>query len=313
MTLSQASQFASLKVPAWRLVAVRIHNVFEIQIALNMERRISPIYYIDQWWFLIRISNVHFHFHVWLPDSKYQVLILNWRDIFLGGIVFSPPVRWGLLDFMWAVLLLLLLLLSSHLVHLLASCMSQGADRSGQLRTSTRRVRLQWAAPDLKPALQIAVGSAGPQLGAWDCSGQRRTSPRGLPSGVGSAGPHPGISRAEWAAPDLTSQKICQKICQNICQKYVRQECQKICQKQCQKICQKKCQILVIWQKRMSERMSEDMSEDVSEEMSEDMSIEMSDKNVRRDVKRYVKRYVRNMSDKNAGRNVTRFFNRNVT
>ena len=87
--------------------------------------------------------------------------------------------------------------------------------------------------------LQIAVGSAGPQQRAPDCSGQRRTSTGWLWSGLGNAGPHPGSSRAKWAAPDLSYQKICQTICQ----------------------------------KRMSERMSEDMSE----EMSEDMSIEMSD------------------------------------
>ena len=67
-----------------------------------------------------------------------------------------------------------------------------------------------------------------------DCSGHRRTSPGGLWSGVGNAGPHPGGSGADWATPGLTSQKVCQKICQ----KYVRQECQKICQKKCQKICQ---------------------------------------------------------------------------
>ena len=103
-------------------------------------------------------------------------------------------------------------------------------DCSGQRRTSTASSRLQWAAPDLNSELQIAVGSAGPQPRAPDCSGQRRTSPGELPSGLGNAGPHPGSSRADWAAPDLS----CQKICQKICQKYVSQECPKICQKKCQ-------------------------------------------------------------------------------
>ena len=68
---------------------------------------------------------------------------------------------------------------------------------------STWTSRLQWAAPDLNRELQIAVGSAGPQpgssgadwatpgltRGALERTGQRRTSPGDLPSGVGSAGP----------------------------------------------------------------------------------------------------------------------------
>ena len=116
---------------------------------------------------------------------------------------------------------------------------------NGQPRISTASCRSQWA--------------AGPQPGSQDYNGQRRTSTGELASGVGSAGPHPGSSRAEWAAPDLTSQKKevrryvrkcqkeCQKKCQKKCQKrmsedmsekdvrkYVRQECQRICQKECQ-------------------------------------------------------------------------------
>ena len=66
---------------------------------------------------------------------------------------------------------------------------------------------LQWAAPDLNCKLQIAVGSAAPQQGAGEWRGLRRTSTTDLPSGVGSAGPRPGICRAEWAAPDLSRQK----------------------------------------------------------------------------------------------------------
>ena len=37
--------------------------------------------------------------------------------------------------------------------------------------------------------LYVAMGNAGPQQGAPDCSGQRRTSTGSFPSGVGSAGP----------------------------------------------------------------------------------------------------------------------------
>ena len=134
-------------------------------------------------------------------------------------------------------------------------------------QTSTWTSRLRWAAPDLNSELQIAVGSAGPQQRAPDCSGQRRTSPGELPSGLGSAGPHPGSSRADWAVPGLSGQKIFQKICQKRMSETMQKKCQKICHEICQK--------------RMSERMSEDMSE----EMSEDMSIEMSERNVKKNVR----------------------------
>ena len=140
---------------------------------------------------------------------------------------FSPPVRWGLLDFMWAVLLLLLLLLLLPLLLpllrlLLAVIFAIIFASCGQRQISTWSSRLQWAAPDLNSELQIAVGSAGPQQRAPDCSGQRRTSSAGLRSGLGNAGPHPGSSRAEWAAPDLSCQKICQIYVRNMSEKNVR-------------------------------------------------------------------------------------------
>ena len=96
------------------------------------------------------------------------------------------------------------------------------------LRVVLLSCMLQWAAPDLNCKLQIAVGSAGPQPGAQDYSGQRRTSTGELASGVCSAGPHPGSFRAEWATPDLTSQK-------KDVRRYVKKECQKICQHECPK------------------------------------------------------------------------------
>ena len=114
--------------------------------------------------------------------------------------------------------------------------------RCRQMSTWTSRV--QWAAPDLNSELQIAVGSAGPQpgssgadwatpdltRGARERSGQRRTSPGDLPSGVGSAGP------------------------------------------------------------QLPEDMSEDVSEICQKRMSEHMSENVSDQNVRKHVKRYVRR-----------------------
>ena len=92
---------------------------------------------------------------------------------------FSPPARWGLLDFIRAVLLLLRLLLLILLVLLLlavqipvgtagpqplgtAGPQPRVADRTGHCRTSTASSRSQWALPDLNRELQIPVGTAGP-------------------------------------------------------------------------------------------------------------------------------------------------------
>ena len=188
--------------------------------------------------------------YVPLPTSANLLL----RSDIPGVCPFSPPVRWGLLDFMWAVLLLFLLPLPLLLlvrVLLLcaiissiffASCMLQGADRSGQRRTSTGSSRLQWAAPD-SSRLQWAAPGLTP--GAPERSGQRRTSPGELPSEVGSARPH---------QPEDMSKEM-SEICQT--------------------------------------KMSEDMSEEMSEDMSTELSDNVSDKNVRKDVRRYVNRNVR--------------------
>ena len=65
--------------------------------------------------------------------------------------VFPPPARWGSLDFIRVVSLLLLLLLLLW-----------------QPRISTASSRSQWALPNLKRELQISVGTAGPQRLAQD-------------------------------------------------------------------------------------------------------------------------------------------------
>ena len=109
----------------------------------------------------------------------------------------SPPARWGLLDFIRAVLLLLRLLLHLLLVLLLAVQIPVGTagppprapDPSGHCRTSTASSRSQWALPDLHRELQIAVGTAGPQPRLPGCSGHCRTSTA--------------ISKSQWALPDL--------------------------------------------------------------------------------------------------------------
>ena len=134
-----------------------------------------------------------------------------------------------------------------RVVRFYVSCPSSSSSSSSSSSPSPPRPPLCRHLRHHLRQLYVAMGSARPQQGAPECSGQRRTSTgssrlqwaapdlnRELQIAVGSAGPHPGGSRAEWAAPDLS----CQKICQKICQKYVSQECQKICQKKCQKICQ---------------------------------------------------------------------------
>ena len=94
----------------------------------------------------------------------------------------SPPARWGLLDFIRAVLLLRLLTR-----RLLPAVQIPG----GRSRTSTASSRSQWALPDLhrEHDFQIAVGTAGPQPRLPDRSGHCRT-----PTAT---------SRSQWALPDL--------------------------------------------------------------------------------------------------------------
>ena len=109
---------------------------------------------------------------------------------------------------------------------------SPAADRSGNCRTASASSRSQWALRDFICQLQIAVGTAGPQLQAADCSGQRRTSTASsrsqwalpdlmceLQIPVGNAGPQPrapdpsgqrrtstASSRSQWATPDLNGE-----------------------------------------------------------------------------------------------------------
>ena len=173
----------------------------------------------------------------------------------VNGSNFSQFARWGLLDFIRAVLLLLRLLArrllfavqipvgtagppprapdpSGHCRTSTATSRSQWGpqprlpDRSGHCRTSTATSRSQWALPDLNRDFQIAVGTAGPQPRLPDRSGHCRTSTGRM------------------------------------------------------------------WEK-MSDRMSEDMPdrmpERMSERMSEDMPDRMSEDYARKNVRRYVR------------------------
>ena len=155
---------------------------------------------------------------------SYYIWLVVWN-------IFSPPARWGLLDFIRVVLLLLLLLLLHHLcihshVHFRLANSSPSSSptsaRSGHCWTSTARVWAHWAPLDLN-------------LGPSELSEHRWTSTWDPSSSVKTAGPQAGTLRAQWAPLDLNGQIECQKICQIECQK----ECQKICQVECQVECQK--------------------------------------------------------------------------
>ena len=171
--------------------------------------------------------------------------------------------------------------------------------------------RCRQMSPDVNTDLQIAVGSAGPQQRAPDCSGQRRTSTGGLWSGLGNAGPQPGSSGADWATPDLnlgalerTGQR---RTSPRDLPSGVGSAGPQLPEDMSEDVSE-------ICQKRMSERMSEDMSEEMSENMSKDMSEEMSDimsEKMSEEMsgnmsEKNVKRYVRNMSNKNVRRYVRR-------
>ena len=161
-------------------------------------------------------------------------------------IDYSPPVRWGLLDFMSVSspppppprppppLLSLCTSLSICCVHVMC-------------RTSTTILWVQCGVPDLNREPVSSVWRAGPQPRAREFSVACRTPTASPWVQCGAPDPNRDPVSSVWrVGPQVMCQKICQK------------EWQKICQKESQKICQKKCQ--------------KDMSEDMSERMSKDMS-----------------------------------------
>ena len=139
--------------------------------------------------------------------------------------VFSPPARWGLLDFIRVVVLLFLAIL----LLLLASPSSFSSTMSASTSTSTS------ALPPLRQ-IPSSVCAAGPQpgtfpaqcapldfnLGPSQLSVHRWTSTWDLPRSVCTAGLQPETFPAQ-----------CQKICQIKCHKICQIECQKICQIEC--------------------------------------------------------------------------------
>ena len=182
-----------------------------------------------------------------------------------GNAFYSPPARWGLLDFIRAVLLLRLRLL--HLLRLLlhrelqipvgtAGPPPRAPDASGHCRTSTASSRSQWALPDLHRELQIPVGTAGPQPRLPDRSGHCRTSTA--------------TSRSQWAQPDLNRDF---QIAVGTAGPQPRLpdrsgHCRTSTGRMREKMSDRMSEDMP---DRMPERMSERMSEDMPDRMSEDM------------------------------------------
>ena len=168
------------------------------------------------------ISHLHFFAAKILLDSCF----FNCFGGEVSKVYYSPPARWGLLDFVRVVLLLLLLdSLSS-------------SSSSSSLRLLVRLLPLLFhfhvhgclanSSPSSSPTSELSV--------------HRWTSTWDLPSSVCTAGPQSGTFPAQCAPLNLNGQIDCQKICQIERQKECQKECQKICQIKCQNVCQIECQ-----------------------------------------------------------------------
>ena len=104
--------------------------------------------------------------------------------------LFSPPARWGLLDFI-TVVLLLLLLLHLLLLHQVHFCHFHV------------HFRLANSSPSSSPTSARSGHCWTLNLGPAEFSEHRWTSTWDLPSSVSTAGPQPGTRRAQWAPLDL--------------------------------------------------------------------------------------------------------------
>ena len=138
---------------------------------------------------------------------------------------YSPPARWGLLDFMSTPAPPPSPLSPSPLRLLRLGPQPRPATPSVRCRTSTTTSHAQCSLPDLNHDHPRPVFAAGPQPRPSTPSVRCRTSTTTI--------------HAQCSLPDLNRQKICQIECQKIWQI----ECQKIWQIECQKICQIECQI----------------------------------------------------------------------
>ena len=189
----------------------------------------------------IFFDNLSDFFLVFLYFFWYIFFEIYFFNIFSGIIFFnllniwffSPPVRWGFLDFMY-VLRLRLVLRFLRLLRLLLAVISARLQYrppgcSGQRRASIASSRL---APDLN-------------RGALERTGQHRTSPGQLWSGLGNAGPQLSEDMSEEMSEiyqSRMSEDMSEKDVRRYVNRNIRKNVRKECQKKCQKICQKKCQ-----------------------------------------------------------------------
>ena len=109
---------------------------------------------------------------------------------------------------------------------------------------STWTSRLQWAAPGLNRELQIAVGSAGPQPGSSGADWATPDLTRGAPERTGqrrtSTGDLPsGVGSAGPQLPEDMSEEMSKDMSEKSVRRYVRRNVRKACQKICQKKCPK--------------------------------------------------------------------------
>ena len=156
--------------------------------------------------------------------------------------IFSPPARWGLLDFNRALLLLLLRLLC--LLRLLTRRLLLAVpDPSGHSRTSTARSRSQWALPDLNRELQIAVGTAGPQ--------RPDRMPEDMPDGMSDRMPEDMSDRMPEDMPDRMPEDMSDRMPENMPDRMPED---------------------------LPDRMPEDMPEDMPDRMPDRMPEDMSDR-----------------------------------
>ena len=126
------------------------------------------------------------------------------------NLVFSPPARWGLLDFMSV---------DFRLPPPSASTGPQPRPSTPSVpcRTSTVRIHAKCSLPDLNRENPRQVFPAGPQP---------RPSGPSVPCRTSTARIH-----AKCSLPDLNRRRECQKICQIECQIERQIECQIECQR----------------------------------------------------------------------------------
>ena len=146
-----ANLFCTFCKRNWNLFSTSVINIFFTASKRHFRTHVEITYFSP-------------FFAVYLVPYQFICLSVN---LFRSMRVFSPPARWGLLDFIRAVLLLLRLRILLLLVLLLLAVQipvgtagppPRAPDPSGHCRTSTASSRSQWALPGPHRELQIPVG-----------------------------------------------------------------------------------------------------------------------------------------------------------